>query len=388
MIHRLHHAMRLVLPPEWLVSLAILFWLAFEGARWFLPWWYQIDLPELEVGLGRTRDVLVIQVALAYGFLRATSRHPYYQEPYRQWLEATPWIADQPLPIGPVQLVWQDAAVLAVFAAGMYDTSLSRWFPLTALVVGYGVGIANSLFAVDLWKHGYAICFLGGLMALVHPSLPLRLAVIAVTLVVARHGLALMLRAFPWKTGDQWPRWWRQLSLATKGQGLVGTHGWPHGVLAPPVVAALRIEYRHGILISLLAGWYLLVVTAYIDPHQRAATTFLAAYAVVVIACARIMRYVIFQRAPQSRLGMILRGRPIAPRYDVIFLAPLLCVIIPLAVGVLLGLADLWLLAGPVTLTLSLLIALNAPPSYADWALTGDHRTTGGGRNRQMLKEI
>jgi hypothetical protein len=85
---------------------------------------------------------------------------------------------------------------------------------------------------------------------------------------------------------------------------------------------------------------------------------------------------------------MLLRGRPIAPRYDVIFLAPLLSFFIPLAVGVLLGLADQWLLAGPVTLTLSLLIALNAPPSYADWALTGDHRTTAGGRNHQMLKEI
>lgn len=388
MMHRFHHAMRLVLPPDWLVAIATTPWILIEFLRRFQPWWYQIEIPELDVGLVHMRDALMISVALAYGYLRATSRHPYYQDAYRQWLEATPWTAAQALPIGPIQLVWQDAVLLLVLAAGMYDTTYSRWFLLSAFAVGYLLPTANALFALDLWKHGYSICFLLGLGALVHLSLPLRLAVIAVTFGVAWHGVRSMLRAFPWRLGDQWPRWFGQLKMAMSGRGLVATHGWPHGVLAPTVIRALRVEYRDGILISLLAGWLLFVIGAHVDPTKRAVTLMCAMYAVMGCACVRVLRYAIFQRAPQSRLGMLLRGRPIAPRYDVIFLPPLLTVIIPLAAGGLLGLADLWLLAGPVTLTLGLLIALNAPPSYADWALTGDHRTVAGGKNPQVMKEI
>lgn len=390
MIRRFVHAMRLVLPRDWMVVTAIGMWLALEFMRRLIPWWYDAAIADAWQPLVRVRDSMVIAAAALYGVGRAVSRHPYFKVDYRRWLESTPWTADQPLPIGPVQLVWQDAVALGILALGMYDTPSSRWYLLTAFVLGYALKIGDALFAVDLWKPAYGLWWLLGLVMLVHPWLPARMAVLAAMVVVARFGTSRMLRKFPWDLDRRLPSLAQQMRLAMNGQGVRAVHGWPHGVLAPPALNCFRIGYRDGFLISFLAGWLLFAALSHLPAEAQNALTSLAILlGIPMLTLGRLTRYVSNHYPPQNRLGMILRGRPICPGYDVVFVAPLLTLLIPyLAAGALWQLNMATMIAGPVAVTLALLIALNAPPSYAEWALTGDHRTVPGGKQAQWLKEI
>jgi hypothetical protein len=385
MIGRLVRAFRLVLPTTWIVVAIIFGWCAIESSRWLLPWWFQVDLTELVHHLAEMRDFLVIQVAAAYGMARATSRNPYYRDGYRKWLESTPWTSALPLPIGPVQLVWQDAVVLSVLATGMYDTSWSRWYVLSVFAFAYSLPIANHLLALDAWRHAYAIGFLIGLGILLHPWLPGRLAVIVMAILIARHGMSEVLAKFPWGLEDRMPRLWQQLRWSLSGQGLVATHGWPHGVLAPAVLNSLQFNFRDGVLSSVLAGWIVFAMMFHMPREVATGFGSMLGVCILTIPAVRLLRYVAWHGQPQSRLGMIWRFRPIAPGYDYVFIAPLA------ALASSLGLAWLtWqfaiplVIAYPIALLTSLLITLNAPPSYANWALTGDHWIKPGARNANV----
>ena len=97
--------LRVVLPPMWvIVLLAIVYGLinaVHYGSGLF--------------GLGSNPNqfhglciVLITNAALAYGVFRAIVFNPFWRLAYREWLLATPWQHPQPLPLGPVHLVWQD----------------------------------------------------------------------------------------------------------------------------------------------------------------------------------------------------------------------------------------------------------------------------------------
>lgn len=385
MIGRLIHAFRLVFPTTWIVVAIVFGWCAIESTRWLLPWWFQVDLTELVHRMADMRDGLVIQVAGAYGIARAMSRNPYYRDGYRKWLESTPWTVALPLPIGPVQLVWQDAMVLGVFAASMYDTQLSRWYVLSAFAIAYLLPIANCLLALGAWRHAYVIGFLIGLGIILHPWLPGRLAVIVIALLVARHGMNAVLAMFPWRLEDRMPRLWQQLRWSLSGQGLVATHGWPHGVLAPAVLNSLQLSYRDGVLSCVLAAWIAFALMFHMPREVAASFGAMLGTCILCIPAARLLRYVAWNAAPQSRLGMIWRLRPIAPGYDYVFLAPLAALASSLILAWLTWqFAVPLMIAYPVALATSLLITLNAPPSYANWALTGDHWIKPGARNANV----
>jgi len=75
--------------------------------------------------------------ALIYGGVRASCFNPLFQKEYSKWLQATCATGNEPLPMGPLQLVWQDAVVLVAIGA---TAALTRpnghaWITFPALVI-------------------------------------------------------------------------------------------------------------------------------------------------------------------------------------------------------------------------------------------------------------
>jgi hypothetical protein len=382
MIGQFLRQMRLVLPPNWIIAAWVACWWSAEAFRWYLPWRYGLA-EELDAAT-QIRDVCLLMASGWYGLCRAYGKHPYFNSDYRHWLELTPWTVAKPLPLGPLQLAWQDAIVLGLLALAMYDPIWSRSQLVTAWLLGYGLLIANSLWTLGFWRHGCGVLFLLGLMIRLQPWLWPWMAATGVLLAVLHHGIDRMLARFPWDPD--------RLGLLSRYQPGLRTQrseeplGWPHAVLGPGALKNLRISYRDGVAVSLLTGWWLYAVTANAPPQERAGAN-VPIILGGVLGCVgfRLLRYLMQHRPSQSRWGMLCNGRVIAPGFDIVFVAPLLTVIAPLIViTVMRPFGDIALAGpvGPVAVSAAMLVALNAGPSYADWALTGDHRTVMGSRER------
>ena len=61
-----------------------------------------------QVGDPPARRFLIL-AAIALGIYRAAAFHPYFRPNYLRWLKMTPWNVRKPLPMGPVELVPEDA---------------------------------------------------------------------------------------------------------------------------------------------------------------------------------------------------------------------------------------------------------------------------------------
>jgi hypothetical protein len=55
--------------------------------------------------------------AALYAFFRLAYFHPVENRPYGAWLINSPWHYPEPLPLGPLELVWQDVVVVGVLSA-------------------------------------------------------------------------------------------------------------------------------------------------------------------------------------------------------------------------------------------------------------------------------
>src|SRR4051794_15101064 len=60
------------------------------------------------------QTVILGGAAGVYALFRVLRFHPKCNQAYAAWLKLSPWTARKPLPLGPIHLVWQDAAVVGV----------------------------------------------------------------------------------------------------------------------------------------------------------------------------------------------------------------------------------------------------------------------------------
>ena len=100
-------------PPGWSIVAFVVLYSLFESLR----------LAEESVGPARSgvegRELpggakLILFVAVLYGVFRVLYFHPALRPGYRQWLQTAPWSWRDPLPLGPLYVVWQDLIVAAV----------------------------------------------------------------------------------------------------------------------------------------------------------------------------------------------------------------------------------------------------------------------------------
>src|SRR5258708_916362 len=98
----------IVWPPWWALFVAILIFAGVQVPLFQVEW--LIDAPFFSFREEQTQRAFVIILtlyAILHGVFRAWVFHPGVRPEYRRWLNGTPWTSRKPLPLGPVQLVWQ-----------------------------------------------------------------------------------------------------------------------------------------------------------------------------------------------------------------------------------------------------------------------------------------
>lgn len=368
------HQLRQVLPPYWAIAAFVVTYAAAELAFRRPDLDGLPELPDFKV----PRLMVVAVAALLYGCYRAAAFHPLCRQDYARWLQTTPWTPAKPLLLGPIHLIWADALGLGVLEIAALRLEPEFWaVPLVAFFTGYLVPLALWFFNTGARRHGYAILFVLGLALLTRHwtwAIGIELAAYVVGLV----GLRRSLEQFPWPL-EVYSKIRIETTMVPSDPNLLKDRlGWPYSRLQPFAIEP-AITCETGLLLSLLAAWYVYVIQAVFG--NEATQIVAGAYALTLIGTpvGRIVTYLAGIRPPISLLGRLATGRPIIPGFDRVFVAPLATVacgvLIPAVlsnVGVNLG-AALALAVGVM-----IWITTTRGPTLAEWRLTGNHRLSPG----------
>ncbi len=363
--------LRVVLPEGAALTVFALIYLLLEAPYAYLEW--RVGRP---LDVPRPGMLVARLAALAYGGWRALAFHPAYRGDYRIWLERGPWTSRKPLPAGPIALSWEDAlpaGALALMAA--FHGPSGPFIVLGLFLIGHQAIVAVASFTTGATPFGYAVAFLIGLSIRLWPEPRDFLAAAVAGYLVGWAGLRVSLAKFPWPG-------YRKAGANDPKQAIrEAACGWPFDQLQPKARSGRILPAHAGVLISLLAGWYLFAAESFFpDPAARRLFLHLGfVNAILILAFGRASLYGLGYAPPISLWGRLRTSRWIVPGHDQVYLAPL-CTIL---VGVLAldrfrppGLVDDTFL--PIALAVACLVALTTGPSLARWRLTGRHRITLG----------
>ncbi len=362
-------------------------WLLFVSVLYLFAEVVMIQLEGLGgIGLGdaRTRiggGILVIS-CLIHGSSRVISAHPAFDDGYRGWLMGVPWTNRKRLPFLPVEMVWEDVVVVGWFIllAKTLPVSIAPWLVVAWLTANLVI-LGWSFFLTRTTGFCYLTALGLGFAVLWIRQPYVSLAILAATYVVAYEGLKRGLDAFPWE-----PRKLPNLStnvqitdLSSDVHGLVGSSGhggWPYERMLGQVIDPRGISRPDAILITLLAMFWLYVLSSLLPNHLDRAVP--AAFVFMIVSWAapliRLGIYTSGYENPLSPLGRIATFRLVIPRHDVVCLTPLCA-----------GLAGVLVLLAfrrfapleivlPIATAVVVLVTLLGPPSLRRWRLTGGHR--------------
>lgn len=326
--------------------------------------------------------VLYIHVGLLGGFVlimglrRPLITNPLINGPYRKWLKTTPWHPGMPLPLGPITLNFYDLAL--VLASGFLLKILDLPPELAILVFGaaYTLSVILHLLLAGLERVSYLLIF--GLLAMVWVLPDLRDASLIVVAMYPIEHLAIRqsFKAFPWEP-------------------LVPRHavplGWSFERLGPGPVK-LHVSAFDALIVSLLVGLtvYLAFLKSFVEFRVE-----LVPILVVVGCVAAFTRLGIYWEGISNPLGIFTRfstGRLIIPRFDQIFIAPLLAVVVVLATWKLSKYFPIQPVVAGASATLVSLILLGMGPSLSRFRLVGTFNVSknysGASRKKSLPKTV
>jgi len=375
---------RLLLVPEWALFLALAGYAAILIAGYFAPF-EPSDL--------RAMGMLLGFMAAAYGLVRVLLYDPLSRPKYRDWLSTTPWSSRQPLPLGPLHLVWQDALVLGAFELiAKFHFAIPPLLYVGIFGVIYLAFLAMCLFSGGQPVFGWAI-FAGIISALgLLPNLYAFSGALVATYLLGYLGLRRSLAAFPWEgrmglwaqQPQRQPIWFPTPEVRKSGVTVI------NAFLASALVGALSYVLLRDFIVLLQlkfgssahAGTPLALssnldaqISLVLLKQFREAMPGMILFVAASLSLGRILVYCAQCWPPLKLLGRLATGRLIVPKYDKVFVAPLLTVL----AGVFLprGLLALGLEV-PLVLGLSmacvLFLGLGLGPTLYDWQLTGAHR--------------
>jgi hypothetical protein len=428
--------MRVVLPPSrWVIILVAVFVIPYlcvhvgyrvsfhsytpslrsEAAQQYAEMQRKVLAQELAEMRKRFLTGFVVLSCLVHGVYRVFAFHPLLRVDYRKWLESTPWTSSKQLPLGPVHLVWQDAVVVvALSLLGICALKLPCFAALLMVLLPYLLSMTLALRRTG--EHGitYAMAFGFGLLILLSGHLTWVTAVTVALYALALVGLRRSLRRFPWDLqADSAEADVRGASARAAYAGTLPSMltfslglnelfsdpptrpvitrwlGWPFDKLNPgaPLCSLTR---ANGLILSLLAGWYLYSLNGLPDLNAWDTVTLGTFRLVVVLAAlARVLMYCSGYSPPISLLGRIFTGRWIIPGYDRVFVAPLCAIVAGIIAPMLLTRWGLPLGAAiPISASFVLMILLTAGPRLPHWRLTGSHRLVPSSLNRAEFVKI
>ncbi|HVC94938.1 MAG TPA: hypothetical protein VND64_14680 [Pirellulales bacterium] len=379
--------LRVVLPPGWAVVLALACWLSCESLYFWIESW--VPGAGTAAGILKGRDAVVCAMAACYAVYRVIAFHPLFNESYYLWLTLTPWRRGTPLPVGPVHLVAQDALVLGLMLTLMHNPQIWRLTPVSLFFLSYLGTLAVSFLLVGMWGFGYGLAFGLGLVVYLDVREPAGLIACLPLTVLGQLGLRAQWDRFPWQVLPLWDKLRKQFIPSKR---TVDGLGWPFDQFQPQP-STVGISYRDGVLLSLLAGWWVFALAANeTTPNSNRGVAYaLYWYLLLAIVFSRLFRYCRHHRPPISLWGRLWTLRWIIPGYDLVFLAPFATILVgvgaPAALELLVRSTGFSLPVVPISSSLVLLLAINLGPTFETWRLTGNHRIVPS-LNKQEFQQL
>ena len=340
------------------------------------------------------RAVILGGAAGVYALFRVLRFHPKCNLAYAAWLKLSPWTAGKPLPLGPMHLVWQDLAVIAIL------TLIASWRghvnpALPAMVFGvvYLSVMTILLPFLRQWSASVALGFLWPALALPEIKIETVAGIFVAIAGVIWLGHWKSLRAFPWDTGADMQRrngsiWQTEIRMEpVTAVGAPANVGWPFTVLGPKS-QGFSISTRTAFWLSALFGWWSFCLMRFFQTEP-----FPEIILVLAIPLG-LMRFVIYCSGvlpPFNVWGRIVSGRLLLPGYDKVFLTPLAAVLMSIAGAIVLRRCGDWYPAGEsLGMALIWFVVFSGGPTRKNWILTGQHRfrLMNQSRNRQLMRQV
>jgi hypothetical protein len=368
MIQRLRAWLRVVLPADW----TIFIFFGLLGGAYLVTYarsW--LDDSDAWESLDTFRILLVGFTAAIYGFFRAIYFHPAENRHYGRWLKASPWRLPDPLPLGPLNLVWQDALIVALLTALFPGGSVWRLYVASLFLVAYSFSISFSHWRIGIDWVILINAFLAGVLMLVILS-PIKVLVVAAFACVVSHvGTRQMLRMFPFHSRIQ--EW---LKLSPQSTDREASAGWPLSTIEHGRWS-WSMSHARAACVALCVGWLQFCLQFQFRDLPKLANVYMTLYLWVVIffVLGRLWLYCMGYAPPISFLGRLATGRLVIPGYDIVLLAPLVTAVVAYVLPEILAAVGMHpSTVFPVSSSVVAWLALALPPAREAWHLTGHHR--------------
>jgi hypothetical protein len=380
-------------PAVSVITFAILYGMV-EGTVWLIEYSsrypsrhpaFVIDDDDAQL-VNMRRGILIVAACL-YALYRIFRFHPVANTAYANWLRNSPWTASKPLPLGPVQLVWQDAVVIGLLCFLAYRSApQNTFYPL----VGFGLTYLIGMTLVLACTRSRMACLILGFLwpALVLPGikgLP-GAGIIAALVVVIAFGYAESLRRFPWKKENANDpavlRVKRGKSigeteidiegLSEPASATTSNLGWTFAALSPkpwrkPIATSTSLA------LSALFGWWSYCAMSALDTTPELAPL-LAAFG-MGSALVRYMVYYSRVVSPYTVWSRLVLGRFIVPGYDQVYVTPLAVIALATVATIVVRHSGSWFReTAACWMTVLWFVLLSGGPTLQKWILTGQHR--------------
>jgi hypothetical protein len=371
MAGRTFYRFRQIAPNRGLIIVLGLLFLLVEGGCRYLE---SKNIPVAVNWRFRPAYGLLFMATVIYGVARVAVTHPIWNPSYQTWLESTPWTSRKPLPMGPVELVWEDGLILGPLIL------LSALLPepralhlICAFLLSHLVILTVTLFLTSAWANAYIAAFALGIAVWLWRQ-PLA-CLVASTLVylMVYEGLRRGFERFPWN----------RLQMPNADTDLVSGGapsemlGWPYDRMLREVKGGHKNYGTDAVLCCMLGAWWLFVLSSFISDRgdRQAVLSFPFVIVLAVCPAARLYVYMMGYIFPITLWARIWTGRWIIPGFDQVFVGPICSLLVgPLALALLHTWSVPLDLALPIATGLVPLVALNTPPRLKRWRLTGQHR--------------
>lgn len=331
--------------------------------------------------------------AFVYGIYRAWYFHPIENRPYGEWLQQMPWSPADPLPLGPLHFVWQDAVVLLMLGL-ISPTPLIALMAVTGFFMG-GYCVSQGIFAVFRQEPvgAYGFLFLLGIVIIGMFRVEVIVGTAIAMCVVAHVSNQRLISRV--RRSDLSREARRQSSspypVAFKKTPAIN---WPFGILNGNddfQAFSQRQVLGSALLLSWLAYalmWHFPfeLLERPTETVQRAIES--GAMLLLIITGMRLWYYCWNHWPPVSVFGRLAIGKVIIPGFDKVFL------FIPVLLGIWFASSKLvqagfdkkMVVAGAIGCVVW--ASLGIGPSLRNWHLTGHHRIVSGMRNRQRFETL
>lgn len=270
-----------------------------------------------------------------YGLMRAATFHPALDYRYHEWLKATPWTPDAPLPKGPITPVWQDGVVLLLatlfttsYADQTSEPTLCALGPTIALAAGLALGWSLANLVTRNLAALYATVITPPLVAmLLEPITDVGFVVgLVAAAMVAYWGVLKGLRGYPWQVFPRDKTYLKRVfnprDQRSVNWQLSATVGWPYAQLLQPPKDLRVSRWRAAAEASIFAIW-IVFFGRLMPAREHKALWFLLPQFAIFLGGAKLLTSA-YGLCPKLCLGeRFAKRRPIVWRHDRLLLEAL-----------------------------------------------------------------